>query len=142
MRLATWFGRQLRPGDVVCLYGNLGAGKTTFAKGVARALGIPDRAVTSASYTILAEHEGRLPLYHIDFYRLDETGAEDIGAEETFEGDGVSLVEWPDRAEAILPEKRFNVRIDFEGRGRTILLESPRKLDPDESELEMRMTKS
>jgi len=128
IRLARWLGGQLRPGDVVCLYGNLGAGKTTFAKGVARALGIPERAVTSASFTILAEHEGRLPLYHIDFYRLDETTAEEIGAEEVLEGDGVSVVEWPERAEAILPDIRFNIRFNIEENGRRIVVESPRDL--------------
>lgn len=88
----------LRPGDVVLLIGELGAGKTCFAQGVARGLGIVEQ-VTSPTFTLMREYRGRIPLYHLDAYRLD--GAADlfaIGIEEYLEGDGVLLVEWGDRA--------------------------------------------
>ena len=65
-------GNLLRPHSVVCLYGELGAGKTTFVKGIAQALGISDRDITSASFTIIAEYDSEIPLYHIDLYRLEK----------------------------------------------------------------------
>ncbi len=91
-------GRILRNKDIVCLYGDLGAGKTTFVKGIARGLGIEEREITSASFVIIAEHYGRIPLYHIDLYRV--SGRDDIqelGLEEYLEGEGVAVVEWAER---------------------------------------------
>ncbi len=91
-------GRILRKGDIVCLYGNLGAGKTTFVKGIARGLGIEEREITSASFVIIAEHYGRIPLFHIDLYRV--SGGDDVpdlGIEEYLDGEGVAVVEWAER---------------------------------------------
>lgn len=91
-------GSILRKGDIVCLYGDLGAGKTTFVKGIARGLGIEEREVTSASFVIIAEHYGRIPLYHIDLYRV--SGGDDVpdlGLEEYLDGEGVAVVEWAER---------------------------------------------
>jgi tRNA threonylcarbamoyladenosine biosynthesis protein TsaE len=88
----------LLPGDVVLLIGELGAGKTCFAQGVARGLEVNEQ-VTSPTFTLMREYRGRLPLYHLDAYRLD--GAADlftIGADEYLDGDGILLVEWGDRA--------------------------------------------
>lgn len=85
----------LQAGDVLLLQGDLGAGKTSFTKGLAKGLGITDY-VKSPTFTIIREYQqGRLPLYHMDIYRLEDGGAEDLGLEEYFEGDGVSVVEWP-----------------------------------------------
>jgi tRNA threonylcarbamoyladenosine biosynthesis protein TsaE len=92
------FGRILQPGDSVFIYGDLGAGKTTFIKGIAKALGIHENEITSASFVIIAEHYGRYPLYHIDLYRLSrETDTVDLGLEEYIDGDGVAVVEWAER---------------------------------------------
>ena len=95
--LGKKIGQQLVAGDVLVLDGDLGAGKTTFTKGLAAGLEIPD---------IIKSHEyqdGRLPLYHMDAYRLENGGAEDLGLEEYFDGDGVSVVEWAEFVEDELP---------------------------------------
>ena len=84
----------LQAGDVLVLNGDLGAGKTTFTKGLATGLGI-NQMIKSPTFTIIREYQsGRLPLYHMDIYRLEDGGAEDLGLEEYFDGDGISVVEW------------------------------------------------
>jgi len=96
--LAERLGKNLKRGDIVCLYGDLGAGKTTFIKGIARSVDIPEREITSASFVIIAEHYGRYPLYHIDLYRLsDANEAMNTGMDEYLYGDGISVVEWAER---------------------------------------------
>ncbi|MCD7132398.1 tRNA (adenosine(37)-N6)-threonylcarbamoyltransferase complex ATPase subunit type 1 TsaE [Limosilactobacillus balticus] len=96
-------GQQLVAGDVLVLDGDLGAGKTTFTKGLAAGLAIPD-IIKSPTFTIIHEYQdGRLPLYHMDAYRLENGGAEDLGLEEYFDGDGVSVVEWAEFVEDELP---------------------------------------
>lgn len=111
MALGEELGRLLKGGEVICLTGDLGAGKTHFAKGVARGLGITE-LVTSPTFTLINEYSGRLPLYHVDVYRLggpDE--AYDLGLEEYLYGDGVTLVEWPGRVEELLPADRLVIEI-------------------------------
>jgi tRNA threonylcarbamoyladenosine biosynthesis protein TsaE len=108
-RIGALLGPLLRPGDVVLLEGPLGAGKTVFAQGIAAGLGVDD-PLTSPTFTLIHEHVGRLPLYHIDLYRLSgapEAGA--IGLEEYLGGDGAAVVEWPDRATTLLPAERLVV---------------------------------
>lgn len=101
--LGEKLGRQLQAGDVLVLDGDLGAGKTTFTKGIAKGLAIPD-LIKSPTFTIVREyHDGRLPLYHMDAYRLENGGAEDLGLEEYFDSDGVSVVEWAQFVEDELP---------------------------------------
>ena len=97
--LGRRLGQLAKPGLVVLLAGDLGAGKTCFAQGVADGLGTPaDTPVTSPSYTLLNIHCGRLPLYHFDLYRLSAVAdLEDLGYDELAEGDGLTLVEWADR---------------------------------------------
>ncbi|KRM88382.1 tRNA (adenosine(37)-N6)-threonylcarbamoyltransferase complex ATPase subunit type 1 TsaE [Lacticaseibacillus thailandensis] len=93
----------LQAGDVLLLDGDLGAGKTSFTKGLGKALGIT-QPIKSPTFTIIHEYpEGRIPLYHMDLYRLEGGGAEDLGLEEYFDGDGVSVVEWPDFLGASAP---------------------------------------
>jgi tRNA threonylcarbamoyladenosine biosynthesis protein TsaE len=101
----------LDSGDVVCLYGDLGAGKTIFAQGVARGLGIED-TVTSPTFTLINEYQGRLPFYHMDVFRLcSPLEMEDLGYEEYFFGSGVTLVEWADIVHQILPQDRLDITI-------------------------------
>lgn len=111
--LGLRLGRRAAAGEVYALYGDLGAGKTAFAQGFAKGLGI-DEAVTSPTFVICcAYEEGRLPLYHFDAYRIaDVSEMEEIGYEEFFYGDGVSLVEWADLVEELLPRDCIRVWIE------------------------------
>jgi len=103
-------GSQLQAGDVVVLTGDLGAGKTTMTKGIARALGVSER-VTSPTFTIVQEYEGRIPVAHVDVYRLERIQElHDIGFEELLDG-RVTVVEWGDAIARALPPDRLDVRI-------------------------------
>lgn len=104
-------GEMLESGDVVCLTGDLGAGKTTLTKSIAIGLGIDDY-VTSPSYTIVNEYDGRLPLYHFDVYRINDIEEMyELGYEEYFFGNGVCVIEWAGMVEDLLPEKRIWIEI-------------------------------
>ena len=104
--LGEIFGKLAKPGMVILLNGNLGAGKTCFAQGVGEGLGVPRSSpVTSPSYTLLNIHYGRIPLYHFDLYRLSQVDdLTDLGYDEYAEGDGLTLVEWADRMTGGLQE--------------------------------------
>ena len=106
-------GTEASPGTVITLRGNLGVGKTVFTKGFAVGLGITE-IVNSPTFTILQIHEGgRLPLYHFDVYRIgDVSEMDDIGFEDYVYGDGVSLIEWAELIQEILPETRISVEIE------------------------------
>lgn len=98
------------PGDVLCLWGDLGAGKTVFAKGFGAGLGV-EGIILSPSFVLMGEYAGRLPLFHIDLYRLSTaTEALDGGLLDDRQGDGVVLIEWPDRLGSSLPPDRLDVR--------------------------------
>lgn len=102
-------GSLLLPGDVLCLNGELGVGKTVLARGVARGLAVSE-PVTSPSFTLINEYYGRIPFYHMDVYRL--AGPEemaDLGYEEYLYGSGVTLVEWAKRVEEVLPSDRLDI---------------------------------
>jgi tRNA threonylcarbamoyladenosine biosynthesis protein TsaE len=113
-----------RPGDVIALSGDLGAGKTCFIQGVAAGLGVA-RVVTSPTFVLVAEYAGRLPLHHVDLYRtesLEEIRA--LGLEELLDGEGVTVIEWAEKAEPLLPPRSIRVRIEGVGdEPRTIELE-------------------
>jgi tRNA threonylcarbamoyladenosine biosynthesis protein TsaE len=119
-------GRRLGPGSVVALTGELGAGKTRFVQGLARGLGVPTRA-TSPTFVLVNEYRGRLPVHHVDLYRIDSVReAEDLGLEELFASDGVTVVEWADRAEPLLPADAVRVHVDGVGdEPRRITIERP-----------------
>jgi tRNA threonylcarbamoyladenosine biosynthesis protein TsaE len=102
----------LRPGDVVVLGGGLGSGKTTFARGVGRGLGVAE-PVVSPTFTIVREYEARVPLVHVDVYRLDRVQElHDLGLEEVIDARAVTLVEWGDVVAAYLPSDRLEVRLE------------------------------
>ena len=108
--IAAEIGATLRRGDVVVLNGELGAGKTTFVKGLAEGLGVVD-AVTSPTFTIVQHYEGRVPVTHVDVYRLDRLQElHDLGFEEMLD-DGVTIIEWGDAVAPLLPQKRLEVRL-------------------------------
>lgn len=122
-QLATKLGELLQAGDVVALEGDLGAGKTTFTKAVAKALGIT-RNVNSPTYTIMKQYQGRLPLYHFDVYRMEEAD-EDLGFDEFFYGEGVCIVEWAHLIEPQLPAEMLKIQIRYVGEiSREITLEA------------------
>ena len=111
--LGRKLGAQARPGQVYCLDGDLGVGKTVFTQGFAQGLGIAG-PVNSPTFTIVQQYEdGRLPLYHFDVYRIgDISEMDEIGYEDCFYGDGVSLIEWSSLVEEILPETAVHVTIE------------------------------
>lgn len=110
-RIAYDFASRLKAGDVLCMYGDMGVGKTAFVQGLAQGLGISEH-ITSPTFTIVNEYYGRLPLYHFDVYRIaDSDEMFEIGYEEYVYGEGVSVIEWPQLIEDILPEKRYNITI-------------------------------
>jgi tRNA threonylcarbamoyladenosine biosynthesis protein TsaE len=112
LTLARRLAAELRPGDVLALSGELGAGKTVFVQGVARALGC-EQPVTSPTFTIIHEYRTSPPLFHVDLYRLStEREAWDVGIEDYLRGDGICLVEWAERIERLLPAKHIAVRIE------------------------------
>lgn len=112
-KIACQLGKQAKPGEIYCLSGELGVGKTVFSQGFANGLGITED-VNSPTFTILQTYEsGKMPLYHFDVYRLgDVEEMEEIGYDDYFFGEGVCLIEWAEVIQEILPAGRKNVRIE------------------------------
>jgi len=131
--LARAFAARLAAGDIVALIGDLGAGKTTFVQGLAEGLGI-DGPVTSPTFALVNQYSGRLPLYHFDVYRLDHPSQlEDIGYEEYFYGDGVSVIEWANLIESYLPDDIITISFRKLGAGseREIEIAGPERVVKD-----------
>ena len=113
-RMGELLGALLGAGDLVCLYGDLGAGKTSLSYGIALGLEVKEQYITSPTFTFVNEYEGRVPFYHIDLYRLkDPEELENIGFEEYLDSDGVTVIEWAERAEDELPEERLSVYLNY-----------------------------
>ena len=113
LELGRKFGREAQPGEVYTLVGDLGVGKTVFTQGIAQGLGI-EEPICSPTFTIVQQYDtGRLPLYHFDVYRIgDISEMDEIGYEDCFYGDGVSLIEWSQLIEEILPEHVTEITIE------------------------------
>ncbi|WP_186578527.1 tRNA (adenosine(37)-N6)-threonylcarbamoyltransferase complex ATPase subunit type 1 TsaE [Aquibacillus kalidii] len=124
LRLAGKLALLLSPGDVVTLEGDLGAGKTTFTKGIGAGLGIT-RTINSPTYTIVKEYMGEIPLYHMDVYRL-ENSDEDIGFQEYFDGPGITIIEWASFIKEFLPEHRLDITIQSKGDYQRVITLNPR----------------
>ena len=118
IELGRRLGECLNAGDLVLLEGDLGAGKTTLAKGIGQALGVK-KVINSPTFTILKVYQGRVPLYHLDVYRLEGMNQE-LGFEEYYEGDGVCLVEWAQFVEEDLPKERLEITISHLEQGRKV----------------------
>ena len=115
--LGAQLAKKLRRGDIVALIGDLGAGKTVFTKGIAKGLGVKNvRYVNSPTFVIIKEHKGKVPLYHLDLYRLDHSSVIDAeNFEEYFYGRGVTVIEWADKIRRLLPKKYVEVRLSVAG---------------------------
>lgn len=114
--LGEKLGRELKAGDVVALIGDLGTGKTCLTQGIARGIGIaPNEIVSSPSYILINEYDGKIPIYHIDLYRL-ETSAEiaELGLGEYMNSDGICIIEWAERMEDGLPDTCMKIHIEWE----------------------------
>lgn len=107
--------KYLEPGDIICLKGNLGSGKTTLTKGIASGLGVNKAKVTSSSFVLIRQHlEGRLPLFHLDLYRLQEVGdIAALGYEEYFYDKGVSVIEWAENLDCLMPKEHLMVELAY-----------------------------
>ena len=125
VELGKKIGSFLKKGDIIAMQGTLGAGKTTITKGIAQALGI-NETITSPTFCLISEYEGKMPLYHMDVYRLD--GAEDfanLGTEDMLYGEGVSIIEWSEKIMEELPHKTIILKLEPHDDGaRTITIEN------------------
>lgn len=118
--------RYLNKGDIVCLYGELGSGKTVLTKGIASGLGIKRDSVISPTFVLMRQHQGRIALYHFDLYRAK--GPQDVlnlGYEEYFYDEGVAIIEWADRLNSLLPEHYLGIKLSVKGDKKRLLSFTP-----------------
>ena len=117
-KFASSFAKKLKKGDILCLFGDLGSGKTTFVQGLAKGLrikGVP----TSPSFVLINIYRGKFPLYHFDLYRLNNTDEiRNIGYEEFFYGDGITVVEWAEKLKELTPQKYAEIRFKTLGKNK------------------------
>ena len=111
------------PNMVICLYGELGSGKTVFAKAFGHAMGID--GVTSSTFNIIKEYNGELPLYHMDVYRLEDSNIDNLGLEEYYEKGGVTIIEWADLIADYLPKERLDIKFKVVDENTRILILRP-----------------
>jgi tRNA threonylcarbamoyladenosine biosynthesis protein TsaE len=110
--LGTHLAKYLKRGNILCLFGELGSGKTTLIKGLAEGLNIDENKVNSPTFVLLNVHQGRLPLFHFDLYRLEDIqGIGSIGYEEFLYDDGISVIEWADRLGTFLPDEYLKIEL-------------------------------
>ena len=117
--LGKKIGKLLKAGNVVALIGNLGAGKTVIASGLCGGLGVKEDYITSPTYTIINQYDGKIPVYHIDLYRLKNSSElYNLGWDEYIYGCGTCIIEWADRAADMLPEEYLTVNIEVTGKNK------------------------
>jgi tRNA threonylcarbamoyladenosine biosynthesis protein TsaE len=145
-RLAAALAMRLRPGDVICLNGSLGAGKTRFVQGVAKALGAMEAFVNSPTFILVQEYDTHPPIFHMDAYRLkDSDEFFELGGEELLESGGVAFIEWAERIADVLPRRGLTIQLSAAGetsrefrvvaegrRGEELLAELHRAIPPPE----------
>jgi len=120
--IGRMIARKLAVGDIVCLFGSLGAGKTVLVKGIAEGLGIKRNEIISPTFVLLREHAGRMPFYHFDLYRLSHPKEIlGLGYEDYFYGNAVSVIEWADRLKYLLPKEFLRVELVIKGKGSRLL---------------------
>jgi tRNA threonylcarbamoyladenosine biosynthesis protein TsaE len=117
LRIGSQIAKELKPTSIICLFGNLGSGKTVLTKGIARGLGISPSNIISPSFVLLRQYtKGRLSLFHFDLYRLTETkDIAGLGFEEYFYGEGVTVIEWAERLGRLMPEEFLRIELAVKG---------------------------
>lgn len=123
IKIGKSIAKNLKAGDILCLFGELGSGKTVLVKGIAKGLGVKEKKVISPTFVLIQEYSGaKLPLYHFDLYRLkrkiDILG---LGYEEYFFGQGVTVIEWADRLGCLLPQEFFRIDFSLKGKSQRLL---------------------
>jgi tRNA threonylcarbamoyladenosine biosynthesis protein TsaE len=118
LALGARFAKVLKAGDIVCLFGDLGAGKTAFTKGIATGLKMDPHEVHSPTFVLLSVHEGKIPLYHFDLYRIGADELYNIGYEEFFYGKGIAVIEWSERLGELTPKDHWHVELKHAGEDR------------------------
>jgi tRNA threonylcarbamoyladenosine biosynthesis protein TsaE len=115
--LGDVLGRIAQPGDIITLAGSLGAGKTALTQAIGHGLGVDPRIyITSPTFSLLLEYKGRIPLYHMDLYRLgNKSEIESLGLPEYFYNDGLTVIEWPERLGNLMPEERLHINLIISG---------------------------
>ncbi len=121
IELGRKIGRLLKKGDIIAMQGTLAAGKTTITKGIAESLGVLD-TITSPTFCLISEYEGKMPLYHMDVYRLEGTDDfENLGTDDMLYGDGVSIIEWSEKIIDALPKKTIILKLEPQDDGSRII---------------------
>ena len=130
-KLGEAIATKLNPGDIVALTGQLGTGKTTLTQGLAKGLGVVTPYVQSPSFVLIHEYQGRIPVYHIDLYRLNSGEVENLGYEEYLYGEGVCIIEWAERMSHLLPSEVLLINLDFlsDNNARKILIKGKGKYE-------------
>jgi len=114
LKIGRIIARDLREKDIICLFGQLGAGKTVLAKGIAEGLGIKKEKVISPTFVLIRQYRSALPFYHFDLYRLEEPEEiMNLGYEEYFYGEGVAVIEWADRLKYLLPKEYLRIELSI-----------------------------
>lgn len=127
LRLGTRLAGSLRPGHILCLFGELGSGKTTFTKGIAQGLKINHKKVNSPTFILMNAYEGKLPLYHFDLYRMDDASEiANIGYEEFFYGDGIAVVEWAEKLGDLIPKEYLGIEFSHKRENDRLITFRPR----------------
>ncbi len=113
-RIGAAIGKLLTAGDILCLYGDLGSGKTCLAQGIIKGLDVAsDKYLRSPTFTLINQYKGRVPVCHLDLYRMNNIEEiENIGIEDHFSGDEVVIIEWAEKLERLLPERRIDINIE------------------------------
>ena len=113
-RFGIHLGKTAQPGDVITLAGDLGAGKTTLTQFIGQGISVPEKYyITSPTFSLLHEYPGRIPLYHMDLYRISSDEIIELGFEDFLYGRGLAVVEWPDRLDDLTPENRLHIELGF-----------------------------
>lgn len=122
MQFGRNFAREIKEKDIVCIYGDLGAGKTCLVKGIAEGLGVTTEYIRSPTFTLINEYSGKYSIYHLDFYRIKNVKEiEELGIEEFCGEKGITLIEWPEKILKYLPGKRWEIKIDILGENKRSL---------------------
>ena len=121
LRLGVRFAKFLKPGDIVCLFGDLGTGKTALTRGMAKGLKADFEEVHSPTFVLMNVYHGKCPVYHFDLYRIGSGDLFDLGYEEFFYGQGISVVEWSERLGSLMPKEHWHVALKHAGGDRRLI---------------------